>query len=150
QQEALARCAGLLDSFEIIERVGELPALARSAANLRLQYGVPVFLSRLRVSADEAKEETRQRFAHFIQHGFFASDIASTSGLVGAEAADGLVFRVERDEAVWPSLNAIAKAIHPISARAAVHVRLADKNPAKYIIDDADTACRVADTVLAA
>src|SRR5690242_12583109 len=53
-------------------------------------------------------------------------------------------------EAPWPTLHAIAETARAAGQRAIVHVRLAGNDPAKDMTDDADTARRVADTVLAA
>ena len=150
QRATLRQFAPVLEGIEIIERGVELHAVAPAAASLRSEVGVPVYLSRLRVSGD-ATDNKSDKFAHFIQHGFLAQETTAMDFLADASVGkvDGLVFRVDRDKALWPSLRDIAEIARRANRRAIVHVRLAD-DPVQEAADDADTARRVADTALAA
>jgi predicted phosphodiesterase len=150
QRSRLARFAACLDGVEIIERGSMLRMVAPLAASLRSELGVPVFLSKLRVSAETASDAGR--FAHFIRHGFVTDEPDAAALLTNTRASslDGLAFRVERATAPWAPLHAVAEAARAADRRAVVHVRLADDDPAEDASDDAATARRVADAALAA
>jgi 3',5'-cyclic AMP phosphodiesterase CpdA len=151
QRVILRQFAPVLEGIEIIERVAELHAVALAAASLRSEVEVAVFLSKLRVSGDVTHDNKSGKFAHFIQHGFLAQETTAMDLLADANTRniDGLVFRVDRDKALWPSLRDIAAIARSANRRAIIHVRLAD-DPAQETAGDADTARRVTDTALAA
>ncbi len=150
QRNALAGHAASLDAVEIIECESMLSTIAAQTKVLKSELGIPVFLSKLQV-ADESKQD-KGHFAHVIRHGFRPGEPAAAALIENAGDAglDGLVYRLDREEAPWPALHAIAASAETADLRAIVHVRLAGNNPAQEMADDADSARRVADAVLAA
>jgi hypothetical protein len=150
QRAALARHAADLDAIEIIERGSMLSNIATNTPALNAELGVPVFLSKLQTSGEDAHNEGR--FAHVIRHGFLPGEPGAAALIENADAFgfDGLVYRVDRDQVPWSALHTITESVQVAGLRAIVHVRLAGNNPAQEMADDADTAQRVADAALAA
>ena len=134
-EAALLARTPAVERLEVVLRADAIAEAASRILALGRRLGLPVHLSRLNVSADASHGA---RYAHFIRTGFAAT--AAT-----AEGPD-LAFRVERDEPLWPALAMIGAAGRP----ALVHLRLAGADPATPMDDEAETACRVADAVLAA
>jgi 3',5'-cyclic AMP phosphodiesterase CpdA len=150
QRSMLACHAASLDAIEIIERESELSNIAARSPALKAELGVPVFLSKLQISGEDAHNEGP--FTHVIRHGFVPGERGAAALIENADVCgfDGLVYRADRDQAPWSALHAIAESVRAAGLRAIVHVRLAGNNPAQEMADDADTAQRVADAALAA
>jgi 3',5'-cyclic AMP phosphodiesterase CpdA len=150
QRAALACHATSLDAVEIIERGAVLSKIEADAGALKSELGVPVYLSKLHVSTEDRHDEGQ--FAHVIRHGFRPSEPVPATLIENADrfGYDGLVYRVDWQEEPWSALHSIAESVGAVDLRAIVHVRLAGNTPAQEIVDDAQTAHRVADAALAA
>ena len=137
-EAALAGNRPAIERVEVVLRADHIAAGAPAVAALGARLGLPVHLSRLNVSGDASHHAPGARYAHFIRTGFAAE----------AEGPEGLnrAYRIERAEPLWPALAQIGA-----RGRAAlVHLRLAATDPAEAMNDEAETARRVADAVLAA
>jgi hypothetical protein len=145
---ALREHASHLSALEVVGRADSLRDVAVNAIELRKNLGVPVFLSKLRVSADADHKD--KKFAHFIRHGFRLgdADIGDVLGLLGSLGLDGPVFTIPRSR----SVEADTREIDMVTSgrQAIIHVQLAGEDPA---VSDGGIDCisaRVAETARAA
>jgi predicted phosphodiesterase len=150
QRAELACHAASLDAVELIERGPVLSKIGADAGALKSELGVPVYLSKLHVSGEDGHDEGQ--FAHVIRHGLRPGEPAPATLIKDANrfGFEGLVYRVDWEEVPWSALHSIAESVRAAHLRAIVHVRLAGNNPAQEMVDDANTARRVADAALAA
>ncbi len=143
--DQLQRHSQLLDSIEIIlpwvnavKRIDEL-------AEVKTKSGLPVYLSRLRSSADMDKGQGR--FKHFIKHGFQVGDrniIERFIQLKGADTAvDGFVFRLSRSSDPLTTITSINQMMDELDLRTRFHVTLANEDPSKAENNDLANANRV-------
>jgi 3',5'-cyclic AMP phosphodiesterase CpdA len=142
----------LLESIEIIIPWANAPQYVEGLTQIRKQLNVPIYLSKLRSSADVEKEGGR--FKHFIKHGFSASEqnvIEDFLKLNGASSAvDGFVFRVDRSAEPFVDIPAAVDMTQRLGLNAQFQVALANENPAVAENDDAANANRVAETLAVA
>lgn len=149
-QDAITAHVAGLEALELTGRMAELDEIARRAAASRLSGSVPVFLSKLRLSADAAHDGNR--FAHFIRHGFRTDepDLATAMDLAREAGLAGVVFSVPEAEPAGDAIAAIDERAKIAGIRAHVHVQLAGADPAVELADDARTTARVLDAARAA
>lgn len=135
--------ASHLSAIEVIGRTDQLGDIAGRAAELRKTIGVPVFLSKLRVSAD-ANHHGR-KFAHFIRHGFELGDvdIGDAINLFAAHGLDGPVFTVTRTRSFGADLSDIVRVTS--NGHAIVHAQVAGADPATHDCDNECISARVAE-----
>ena len=150
--EALGNHRGLLESIEIIIPWEKAPQYIEQLIQIRKQLNLPIYLSKLRSSADVEKEGGR--FKHFIKHGFRANerhvieDFMRLSG--AATAVDGFVFNINRSAEPFVDMPAAVNMTHNLGLGAQFQVALANENPALAENDDAANANRVAETLAVA
>ena len=139
----------LLESIEIIIPWTNAAKYVDRLIQIRTQLNVPIYLSKLRSSADVEKEGGR--FKHFVKHGFSASDhkvIKDFLQLNGASSAvDGFVFHIDRSEEPFVDIPAAVNMTQRLGFSAQFQVALANENPALAENDDAANANRVAETL---
>jgi len=142
----------LLESIEIIIPWATAPKYVEQLIQIRKQLIVPIYLSKLRSSADAEKEGGR--FKHFVKHGFSASEhnvIEDFLQLNGASSAvDGFVFHIDRSEEPFVAISAAVNMTQRLGLSAQFQVALANENPALAENDDAANANRVAETLAVA
>lgn len=140
---------GLVSAFEVVLARARMPASVSGLAQLRERSAAKVYLSKLRMHEDAKYDGSK--FSHFINHGFVAAEreqileLLDGQGLRGA--IDGLAFRVPRRESPSAALQTLALLGGELGAGILAHVRFAGESPADALVDDHDTACRVAETV---
>lgn len=142
----------LLESIEIVIPWANAPQYVERLIQIREQLNVPLYLSKLRSSADVEKEGGR--FKHFIKHGFSATEhdpIEDFLQLNGAlSAVDGFVFHINRSEEPFVDIPAAVNMTRRLGLSAQFQVALANENPALAENDDAANALRVAETLAVA
>lgn len=142
----------LIVALEIILPWGRLHDRIAEIRDIRRRMASPVFLSKLRSSADAEREG--DRFAHFVKHGFQpeeVDEIVKVLELAGSkDAFDGCVFRVGRDRDPWVEIPRISALAERLEILAQVQVMLASENPAVMEGDDRANASRVALSIAAA
>lgn len=148
QVRALARLAPAVAAVEIVERPLALEALRDTLPDLRSAIGTALFASPLHSPGDDHGD--RERFAHAIRHGFSDERASLPPAGPAWQAWDGLVFRIDRREPLLARMARIVDALRARDRRGIVHVILAGEDPARALVDDVDTAGRVADATLAA
>ena len=143
--EALQNYHHLIESIEIIIPWEKIPEHIDELTEIKKRSGLPIYLSRLRSSADA--EKGKDRFKHFIKHGFQMDDqdaiehFASLDGAVSA--VEGLVFRISRMDEPLTTISSIQLMMEKLDLRARFHVTLANENPAIMENDDLANANRV-------
>jgi hypothetical protein len=150
--EALQRHRKLLESIEIIIPWEKAPLYIEQLIQIRKQLNLPVYLSKLRSSADVEKEGGR--FKHFIKHGFRASERNVIEDFLrlsrAAEAVDGFVFYIDRSAEPFVDMSAAVNMTHNLGLGAQFQVALANENPALAENNDQANANRVAETLAGA
>lgn len=147
--EALGNHRELLESIEIIIPWGKAPQYIEQLIQIRKQLNLPIYLSKLRSSADVEKEGGR--FKHFIKHGFRTNErnvIEDFYRLNGASSAlDGVVFRIDRSAEIISDISAAVNMTHNLGLGAQFLVALANENPALAENNDQANANRVAEAL---
>ena len=141
----------LLGALEIIIPWRRLDAALRELAAFRGETGLPVYLSKLRSSAEA--NAVGARYTHFISHGFgegedaYLEELRQHPEMDGA--IDGVVLRVAAGRSVPDRVADGAAWARHTDKRVLLHVTLADENPAHMANDELATANRVAAGLLA-
>jgi 3',5'-cyclic AMP phosphodiesterase CpdA len=149
-QAALAELGAAISRIEIVFVADRLAEDQVQAGAIGRALGIGCFVSRLAVSAGHhGAQASPGRYAHFIRTGFAPDEAATAFAGLPAGLA-GLAFRVERAEPLFPALARIAEAASTHALQGLVQLRLAAADPAEAVTDDAATARRVAEAVLAA
>ena len=142
----------VVSALEIVLRWSELEENLSSLATLAGKSGLPVYLSKLRTSADSERDGSR--FHHFITHGFRPDERETLEALLGRPGVRdwlaGFVFRIGRGDLPWTDVPAIAALARNLGVLPQVQVRLASDNPAEPLFDERANTNRVAETVSAA
>lgn len=147
--ESLAGYPDLVDALEVVIPWQEAHRTVTKMTALEASIPVPITLAKLETSAEKKTEGSR--FSHFVSYGFHASELDLIEGFLDARGAiGGFVFRLRFDESPWEKIPHIADFARRHAVRAAVNVRLASENPAKYNQDDRAIANQVAEALLAA
>lgn len=146
----LSNHADHIEAIEVINRSSDLTRTAQSSGELRRQLGVPVFLSKLHVSADASHETGR--FAHFIRHGLDVNDamLAQAIEIVTSNKLDGLCFSINSSDSLSESFCAVDKHISKAGLHALVHVHLTAENPASSAMNQRQSVVRVAEAAMMA
>jgi len=150
--KTLVRYQELLESIEIIIPWANASRCVDRLIQIRQQLNVPLYLSKLRSSADAEKDGGH--FKHFIKHGFSVreqkviEDFLQLNGAAGA--VDGFVFHIDRRDDPFVDIQAAAKFAQNLGLGAQFQVSLANENPALAENDDAANANRVAETLAVA
>ena len=143
---------GLVSAVEVVLPWQRATAAFEALAALRRATGIPVYLSRLRSSA-EAKA-SGIRYTHFVAHGLGAGDERHADELLlqpaAREAFDGVTFRVESADDPFERIAAAGEWAERQDLRALVHVTLADADPAQMPSDEAAVTSRIATSAFAA
>jgi len=150
--EALRHHRELLESIEIIIPWRRAPLYMEQLIQIRKQLNLPIYLSKLRSSADIVKEGGR--FKHFIKHGFRVDErnlLEDFLRLEGATAAvDGFVFRIDRNAEPFVDISAAANMTNKLGIGSQFQVTLANENPALAENNDQINANRVAEALAVA
>lgn len=140
---------GLVSAFEVVLARARMPECAFGLARLRERSAARVYLSKLRMHEDAKFDGSK--FSHFINHGFVAAEREQIGELLDGKylrgGIDGVAFRVPRRENPSAALRALAQLGDELGVDVLAHVRFAGESPADALVDDHDTACRVAETV---
>ncbi len=122
------------------------PQYIKLLIQLRKKSNLPVYLSKLRSSADAPKAGSR--FKHFIKHGFLITErnvIEDFLKLKGAsDATDGFVFSIDRTAEPFTDIPSTVKMTQNLGLHAQFQVALANENPAIAENNDLANANRVA------
>jgi hypothetical protein len=138
--------AELVRCWEVVLDIDADDGFVDSVARLQDEVARPIFLSRLRTSADGAGADGR--FSHFIEHGFTVAEIDRVAKICASarswmQAGGGVVFRVTRDRDPRQDVATIAALCDAEDVAAGAHVRLARDDPASSENDETGTAVRV-------
>lgn len=144
-EATLVEHANLFSALEFIVPSQRAAAAVAEVALLKHRTGLPVYLSRLRSSAEARAAGVR--YTHFISHGFTAAEEMAVRTLIQqpeAAALDGVVFRVAANEDPCERITEIGELMSDLETRALVQLSLANENPALMTVDEATTSARVA------
>ena len=142
----------VIESLEIILPWQEISSKLNPLAELRENIQLPLYLSKLRSSADSAKVSSK--FQHFIKHGFIPSEKDAIRTILSLndfrKAADGFVFRIGRKEDLWENVTALNRFSQSMDISVQFQVILSNENPALMEGDDLANANRVAEALVLA
>jgi len=147
--EVLQRHQELLESIEIIIPWRKAPQYIEHLVQIRTKLNLPIYLSKLRSSADA--EKAGGQFKHFIKHGFqfweqdVIKDFIRLNG--ASDAVDGFVFSIDRTAEPLADIQSVTNMTQRLGLSAQFHVALANENPAIIENDDLANANRVAETL---
>lgn len=147
--DRLAAVSPAIEALEVILPPGELRAQVPDAERLRRALGIPLMLSKLELSA-HSEGGHNAVYNHFIRQGFSAREAADAlADIAKPDDIDGLCFRIERPEPLWPAITRIAETLRGVGKRGVVHLRLANENAVKWGGTLENTASRIAEATLA-
>ena len=150
--DILIKNRDLIESLEIILPYQEIISKLNALSELRKNIQLPLYLSKLRSSADSAK--VGSKFQHFIKHGFIPSEKDAIKKILSQKyirkAADGFVFRIGRKEDLWENIPALYSFAQSMEVSAQFQVMLSNENPAIMECDDLANANRVAEALVLA
>lgn len=141
----IARYADSIAQLELVFHPGALDVRLADLARLRSSLGLPLFASVLRIperSVGGGQHYTR------VHHGFRADEAEAAFARIAASGIDGLSFRIERDEPLWPARDRIDTAARHVGKRAILQIRLSGAKASDNPSDPNDIACIVADAAL--
>lgn len=149
-QEQITAMSGFVEALEITCRMEDFEDIAKKASDSPITGNVPIFLSKLRLSADAAHDGNR--FAHFIRHGFRVGehDLAEAFDVVRNSALTGLVFSIPEAVPASENIASIDQIAKNEQICAHVHVQLAGEDPAVELTDETRTRGRVEEAAKAA
>jgi hypothetical protein len=147
--EVFQRHRELLESIEIIIPWGKSALYIEPLIQIRRQLNLPIYLSKLRSSADVEKEGGR--FKHFIKHGFRVDERNVLEEFLRSEGAasafDGFIFRIARNAEPFVDIPAAVDMTNKLGIGAQFQVTLANENPALSENNDQINANRVAEAL---
>ena len=147
--EIVAQHSDILDHWEMIVALDDVPSLAGPLGAFRAHLGCPLVLSKL-WSAKDAKAS----FKLSINHGFRTDAPHEVAELVSREPikglVDGIAFRIGWDERPGHALAAIRTLCDQHALSAIAHLRLADDYPSSPRTDEAENTARLLEAVDAA
>ena len=139
----------LLESVEIIIPWASASHYIEPLVRIRKRLSLPIYLSKLRSSADAEKDGSR--FKHFIKHGFSLREINLVREFLkldgASKSADGFVFHIDRSNEPLIDIPEAVDIAHNLGMRAQFQVALANENPAIAEYDDVANANRVAESL---
>lgn len=151
ERELILDNQDIFSTWEITINWDVLDDMICGIGDIARQVDTHVYLSRLR-SIEELRFEAG-RYYHVINQGFLETDQAQMAGLLKRPelqgAISGFVFRLTADRTPWDVIEAISGIATEMNIRASVHLRMCGANPADAMEDDAWTAKRLAEAIVA-
>lgn len=147
--DALSTGANCYDRLEVILPTHPDAVSLAEIARLRRDLGKSVYLSKLRTSAQHAKQTGR--YAHFVDCGFHLDDISALNSLADLEnAIDGFVFRTNVGERASVLASAIRQSLTVPGMGVCISVRMFGPDPAAHYGTQEESARIVCDALEAA
>ena len=145
---AVEGARGLIDTWEIAQALGELPAVAAAAGPVAEAAGAVLYLSKLR-SKDEM-ERGGEKYYHMINHGFTPDEGDQIAKIAELEGISGVVFRVAGETTPWRAAGDATRACARHGLKASLHIRMSMGSPGTAQSDEAWVSNRGAEALAAA